>query len=498
MDMSTVKKVGVIGAGVAGLTASRTLLDQGIECMIFERNDIVGGVWAGGYYGFGAQVQKELYEYPEWPLPPGARHFTPGPEIQRYLTDYADHFGITPHIHFNSTVTGVNENPLQEGGWTLRYEDETGSHENHFDLIVCSIGLYSNVPNMPSFPDQDKFAGEIIHNSAFKSPDQLRNKKVVVLGFGKSATDVAYESAQVASTTTIVFRRPHWPVPRNLAGILPFKWGMLHRFTSAMIPLYYKPGKVERILHKFGFPLVWLFWRLVELLLRFQFRLGSCFGSRESLIPSEALERGAFSEAIMVPRPEFFRWIRSGKIKAEHSEISGFKPESVTLRNGEELQADIVVLGTGWKTDHGFLSESIRSKLNFEDDGLYLYRQMLHPDVPGLIFIGHASSVCSMLTYSLQSRWLGELIAGRHHLPSCEVMLQNIEEIKLWKRKTMPFSDARSARLILHMLHYHDEILRDFGANPRLKSGPLAPLKEVFDPYEPNDYRAIAIGNWSR
>ena len=62
----------------------------------------------------------------------------------------------------------------------------------------------------------------------------------------------------------------------------------------------------------------------------------------------------------------------------------------------------------------------------------------------------------------------------------------------------MPYSDARSARLILHMLHYHDEILRDFGANPRLKSGLFAPLKEVFDPYEPNDYRAIANGDWNR
>ena len=62
----------------------------------------------------------------------------------------------------------------------------------------------------------------------------------------------------------------------------------------------------------------------------------------------------------------------------------------------------------------------------------------------------------------------------------------------------MPFSPARGARLILHMLHYHDELLRDFGANPNRKSGWLAPLKELIDPYEPNDYRAVVSGGWER
>jgi hypothetical protein len=75
-------------------------------------------------------------------------------------------------------------------------------------------------------------------------------------------------------------------------------------------------------------------------------------------------------------------------------------------------------------------------------------------------------------------------------------MRQEIEEMKAWKRKWMPFSPARGARLILHMLHYHDELLRDFGANPNRKSGWLAPLKELIDPYEPNDYRTVVSGGW--
>ena len=280
MDLTGIKKVGIIGAGVAGLCTAKTLLAQGIHCTLFERNEIVGGVWAGGYHGFGVQVQKELYEFPDWPLPPDTQNFTPGPVIQRYLADYAEHFGVTPHIRFKTTVTALAERPASEGGWTLTYDDETGSHEKTFDLVVVSIGLYSNVPHMPAFPGQDGFRGEILHNSAFQSPEQLRDRKVVVLGLGKSATDAAVESARVAAKTTVLYRRSHWPVPRKLAGILPFKWGMLHRLTSTLLPLYQRPTGLERVVHTVGLP--WVFWRLVELLLRVQCRLGSRFGTRET------------------------------------------------------------------------------------------------------------------------------------------------------------------------------------------------------------------------
>ncbi len=496
LDLSGVERAGIIGAGVAGLCTAKTLMAQGIQCVVFESEAEIGGVWAKGYYGFGAQIQKELFEYPDWPYPPDTRNFTPGAEIQRYLTDYAEHFGVTPVIRFNSTVTGLTEQPDTDHGWILTYENQSGSHEENFDLVIVSIGLFSNIPNVPSFPGQEEFTGEIIHNSAFESPEQLRDRNVVIVGYGKSATDAAVDSAHVASSTTLVFRNARWPVPRKLAEVLPFKYGMFHRLTSALLPLYYRPSRLERVVHTIGFPLVWGFWRLVELLLRFQLRLGPRFGTRESLMPVEPVERGAFSESVMLPRPEFYPWMRSGKIQFEKSEIDSFHPAGVQLKNGKELDADMVILGTGWKTDYSFLPDSVRGRLGFEDDGLYLYRHIVHPDVPGLVFIGHAATVGNMLTYSLQARWLGELIAGRHQLPSREAMLENIAELKIWKRKFMPYSGARSARLMLHMLHYHDELLRDFGASPRRKTGLLAPLKEVFSPYEPSDYHSIAAGTW--
>jgi len=158
-----------------------------------------------------------------------------------------------------------------------------------------------------------------------------------------------------------------------------------------------------------------------------------------------------------------------------------------------------MVLATGWTTDYGFLPEAVRSTLGFEEDGYYLYRHMLHPDVPDMVFIGcDAATFCCVLTASLQARWLAELLRRRHRLPPREAMLREIEEMKAWKRRWVPYSPARGARLQLHMLHYHDELLRDFGADPKRKSGVFGPLKELIDPYEPNDYRTIVSGDWRR
>jgi dimethylaniline monooxygenase (N-oxide forming) len=152
------------------------------------------------------------------------------------------------------------------------------------------------------------------------------------------------------------------------------------------------------------------------------------------------------------------------------------------------------VLGTGWETPHSFLSYDLRARVGFEHDGCYLYRQMVSPDVPGLVFIGSASTIENIATYSIQARWLAGLIEGTHTLPAGIDMWRDVEDLKAWKRRWMPFSRARGSRLLLHMLHYHDQLLRDMGEDPRRKRGILAPFKEVFAPYQPADYRTAVAG----
>jgi dimethylaniline monooxygenase (N-oxide forming) len=490
-DASKIHRVAIVGAGVSGLATARILLKQGFDCTVFERRSTLGGVWADGYLNFGVQVQRELYEFPDWPLPADATNFTPGPEFREYLVGYATRFGVLPHIRFGCTVLGLSERPAPDRGWRITYRGAVGEQVEEFDLAIVSIGLYSETPNIPLLEGQHLFQGKIVHISALKSADQLSGKRVVVVGYGKSATDLAVESAAVATRTHIVFRHAHWPIPRKLLGVLPFKWGLLNRLTSTLIPMYLQPTPLERWVHTLGRPLIWLWWRLVELLLRFQCGLGSKFGTRESLIPDEPVEVGGFGEPTMLPRPEFYRLIRAGAVQARRVGVHHFTPSEVVLDSGEKIAADLVVLGTGWRVEYPFLPETVRARLQIQTDGLYLYRHILHPDVPRLAFIGNASTVSNVLTYSLQARWLGDFLARRITLPSRDAMHREIKALRQWKRRWMPPSQQLGARLILHMLHYHDELVRDIGASPLRKSGFFAPLKELIAPYEPRDYRSV-------
>ena len=491
MDFSQIRTVGIVGTGVAGLATARSMMAIGMKCTLFERNPTLGGVWSDGYLNFGVQVQRELYEFPDWPLPDGTPNFAPGPIIAKYLSDFSDHFGITSHIKYDTTVTDITKRNGLGSAWTItsKYNDE--ETEQEFDLVVICIGLYSNLPNIAEFPDRDSFGGEVIHNSKLKSPEQLKGKRVAVVGFGKGATDAALESADAAAETHIIFRTPHWPIPQKLAGILPFKWGLLHRMNSTLIPPYQYATSTEKVVHSLGKPLVWLYWRLVEALIFFQCQLGSRFGSRISLVSEKPIEIDAFGESTMVPRGAFYKRARNGDIKLHRTTIKKYTPTGLELTDGSSLELDLVIMATGWKADFSFISRDIWQQLGPEDDGFYLYRHIMHPDTPGLVFVGRAASIFSILTYCLQAHWLAELIQGKMSLPTTVEMKQNIEEMKAWKRAWIPYSASRSARLIAHSQHYHDELLRDFGANPLRKTGALAPLKELIVPYEPRDYASI-------
>ena len=494
MASQPTEKIAIIGAGVAGLCVARQLIAAGFDCTLFERNNRIGGVWSDGYLNFGVQVQRELYEFPDWPLPKATPNFTPGPIIQEYLQAYADHFDISPRIRFNSEVTRLAEVEPSQGRWEVTTKNNDDVNQDIFDRVVICIGLYSNLPNMPAFPGHEDFQGEVMHNSRLKSAAQLKDRRVAVIGYGKSASDAALEAASTALETHIVFREPHWPIPRKLAGILPFKWGLLNRLCSTLIPPYQKMTSVEKIVHNIGKPMAWFYWRIVEALFYFQCQMGSNFGSRVSLVPRLPVEIDAFGESTQVPKPEFFRLARSGDIKLHRTTIDKYTTSGLQLTNGESLAVDLVILATGWQTDFSFIAPEVWTRLGPQEDGFYLYRHIMNPNVPGLFFVGRASTVSSITTYSLQARWLASVLTGQIQLPSDEEIRGDIEEMREWKQSWMPFSPARSARLIAHTQHYHDELLKDMGTSPLRKTGFFAPLKELIFPYEPKDYASVVSG----
>lgn len=352
-----------------------------------------------------------------------------------------------------------------------------------FDYCVMSTGMYSSVPHLPLARGSENFKGEILHSSTFRNREQVTGKRVVVVGGGKSAVDNAVSAASTGVSSTLLYREAHWPVPRYLLNFIPFKWGTYSRLGHFMLQASHEEGPVATWFHAVLVPLKWLFWRIVELMFCLQFQL------RGDAVPEIPIEIDLFTGG-QILNYEYRDLLRKGEVHGIKGSIDHFVEDGVVLADGTQLQADVVIYGTGFGKSYGLFDKATQQKLAVQKDGLYLYRNIIPPAVPNLAFIGsEVSTFNNILTHGLQALWLQQLLVGKMSLPTQSSMLQAVEKEQAWKRSWMPPSSARASIWQLHMMKYHDNLCKDMQVPHRRKGFNF--LAEIFVPYSAADYKDL-------
>merc|ERR1711907_760358 len=372
----------------------------------------------------------------------------------------------------------------KQRGWTLHFrrEGETHIRQEDFDFVVIATGMYGT-PLVPQFPGMDTFKGISMHAERFHDKALAAGKKVIVVGGGKSAIDSAVAAAKVAECSTLLFREAHWPVPRYLLDLVPFKWGTYSRFGHSTLPMHYDISLFAKILHCLAAPLKWLLWRIVELMFRFQFRLSG------DLVPCTRIEHDLFTGGQILSY-EFRDMLRAGQVQSCKGAIASFEEKGVVLTDGSTMEADVVIFGTGFTKSYAYLEQRERDLLGRQTDGLHLYRNIFPMHVPNLCFIGaEVSTFNNILTQGLQALWLSQVLSGRVHLPPADAMAKDVDAAKSWKESWMPKKGDRAAILQLHKMKYHDQLCIDMEVNHLRKGWNL--FAEVFAPYSANDYSAL-------
>merc|ERR1711904_126334 len=324
-----------------------------------------------------------------------------------------------------------------------------------------------------------------MHAESFQDVAAVAGKKVLVVGGGKSAIDSAVAAAKVAKRSTLLFREAHWPVPRYLLDLVPFKWGTYSRFGHSTLPMHYDISPLGMMMHFLASPLKWLWWRIVELMFRFQFRLCGEF------VPSTRIEHDLFSGGQILSY-DFRDMLRAGQVNARKGSIASFNEHGITLADGSMEEVDVVVFGTGFTKSYAYLDQHVREMLNRQSDGLHLYRNIFPMGVRDICFIGaEVSTFNNILTQGLQALWLGQVLCGELHLPPSEAMARDVEVAKAWKESWMPKKGDRAAILQLHMMKYHDQLCIDMGVSHLRKGWNF--LAEAFAPYTADDYSALFV-----
>lgn len=479
------RRAAIIGAGLSGLVTAKTLLEEGFDVTLFEQDEEVGGVWARSrrYPGLHTQNPRDTYAFSDFPMPASYPEFPRGEQVQAYLAAYADHFGVAKHVRLRTVVRHAA--PVADG-WTVRSAplDGGGARTERFHYLAVCNGVFSD-PFIPGFRGLDAFreaGGTVLHSTEFRDAAQVRGKHVVVVGGAKSACDAAMAALPDAARTTLVFRHAKWKMPKRFLGVVPLRYVLTTRFSEALFRGRELRG-VEKGLHTVGAPGVWLFWRGVETVLRATYRLGAA-----GMVPRERIE-DVVSCALSLETDGMYAAVREGRLGARQAGVRGLHPGQVELDTGERLPADVVVFGTGFRQDVPFLDDSVRSTVRDAAGVFHLYRNLVHPDVPRLGFVGYNSSLYSQLTSEIGARWVARLWMGELRLPPREAMLAEVQARWDWLRAHRPLGTASGTCVVPFNFHYIDDLLRDLGA--RTVRRPLNRVAEWMMPVDPRNYAGL-------
>mmetsp|Transcript_18685 Transcript_18685/g.58766 ORF Transcript_18685/g.58766 Transcript_18685/m.58766 type:complete len:612 (-) Transcript_18685:524-2359(-) len=214
------KRVVIVGAGPSGLVALKEMVEAGHEACIVEQSHVIGGVFStlaeSAYDGLYLTISNVFMAYSDFPCEEGYIKYSKKEEYAQYLHRYAAHFGLNEKIRLETRVKKASLGP--EGKWRIVTSAKDGTEatmEGVDSLIVCTG---SNQTPKKTPENVAKFGGEILHSSSFQNPDGFAGKRVLIIGTGESASDIACDIAGVAAETTIWARRPFILAPRYTAS----------------------------------------------------------------------------------------------------------------------------------------------------------------------------------------------------------------------------------------------------------------------------------------
>eukprot|EP01018_Ginkgo_biloba_P039479 Gb_40713 [translate_table: standard] len=514
------KKVGIVGAGVSGLVACKHLLQRGFEPVVFEAQESIGGQWRQTCASTKLQTPRAAFQFSDFPWPPQVTAEYPTHlQVMDYFHAYAIHFNLLPSIRFNSRVVeikylmteglhnlssaglwGHTGEPFneRESVWEIRVQNinNLNSIEVHrFDFLILCIGRFGEEPRLHTFP-ADKgpqiFQGKVVHSMDYSALDDqsaydlVKGKRVVVIGFQKSALDIAAECANAnfgenGIPCTMIYRSVHWAVPNYVPWGVHIAYLYCTRFSEMLV---HKPGEgfLLSALATLLAPMRWAVSKFVESYLLWKLPL-----RKYGLIPEHSFLQQISSCQLSTLPDDFYSKVEEGAIVLRKSVEWNFFRKGIVVDDGTEIEADVIILGTGYDGDKklkDLLPKSF-SDLLLDSTGLVpLYRGCIHPRIPHMAILGYPESLSNLHSSEIRSQWLAYLLAGKFGLPSINEMRRDISRWVKYMKNSTPFY-WRACIGALHIWH-NDQLCIDMGWNPKRKKNWF---QELFSPYSNMDYR---------
>ncbi|HEU5264951.1 MAG TPA: NAD(P)/FAD-dependent oxidoreductase [Gaiellaceae bacterium] len=226
----------IVGAGAAGLSTAAALTQRGVDALVLDRSDRIGGSWASRYERLHLHTIRRFSGLAHHGIP-GGRYprYLSKDEYAAYLGEYAERFGL--RIALGEEVTSIHALASGPPLW----EVETARRTIAAEIVIVASGHYAE-PRIPDWEGIHEFGGRLLHSAAYRTGREFVGMRALVVGLGNSGAEIATDLVeQGAGSVAVAVRTPPPIVTREMFGVVP-----VQLFGIALMPLGF-PRTVDRI-----------------------------------------------------------------------------------------------------------------------------------------------------------------------------------------------------------------------------------------------------------
>jgi cation diffusion facilitator CzcD-associated flavoprotein CzcO len=391
-------KICIIGAGCSGFTMAKRLKDHGLAYDQFEASNNIGGNWyyknpngmSACYQSLHIDTSKYRLAFEDYPVPDDWPDFPHHAQMLQYFHDYVDHFGLREAIMFNTAVERAERMPDERWSVTL-----SNGEVREYDALIVANGHHWD-PRTPDYPGH--FDGHQTHSHAYSdpfAPYDYRGKRVMVVGGGNSAMDIASELSQkpLAAKLYCSMRRGVWVLSKYSNG---------QPSDKAVLPSW-MPAKLGR--------------KLAQRFIKKQLGRMEDYGLPKP--DHEPLEGHPSVSG------EFLTRVGCGDILPKGA-IEWLDGDGVIFTDGSREEVDAIVWATGYNISFPFLTDPALQPV---DNAYPLYKRIVKPGFENLFFLGLAQPLPTLVNFAeQQSKLVAAALNGAYALPDAAEMERVIKE----------------------------------------------------------------------
>lgn len=405
------KLVCIIGAGAAGISTAYALSRAEVPFDWFDDGSLPGGLWRyendnGKSAVYGSLITNtsapnmRLFGYE---MPSLGERYLRHDEALGYLEWFLERTALRELLTPGTAVTSVVE---RNRGFTVATRTRSGEAKSRDYTSVVVANGRNWCPVAPKF--RGEFSGRLLHSMDYKTPDILEDQRVVVVGFGNTAADIAVDATSCAREVTLSTRS---------GGFLS------SRYSPDGTPGDLRPKSWNRYLPR------WVRREVAHLLL-----------PKRGL--SEKVVRALEAKAVFRAKPPVINDRIAGLIDKDaiqvRPEIVDLAGSQVRFSDGSTTEADVLITATGFATSFPFFAGDL-----LERNGGFVdrYFRVVPPAAPGLYFVGHAAVLGPVWpVLEEQARWVAGLISGACRLPPAKTLARRARAQSVGNARICPGS----------------------------------------------------------